>query len=90
MLLYLVLSNSLQGKTADGVLGRLKSQLREGYERGDWSSDALFEAILPNLPHESQVLYQALGAAILDEQAMPSLEKNETWQKIAERPWFEG
>lgn len=88
-LLYLALSNVLQGDAADYELGRLKSLLHTGYERGSWSFDTLFTAILSRFSPDDRMLYERLGAAILDEKALAELEQNALWQKIEERPWFE-
>jgi tetratricopeptide (TPR) repeat protein len=88
-LLYLALCDMLDGKAAEGELGRLKSLLHTGYERGSWNFDDLFAATLPGLPADVRALYEALGAAILDEQALPALEQNKLWQQIEVRPWAE-
>lgn len=88
-LLSLALCNSLEGKSAEVELGRLKSLLQAGLQRGSWSFDDLFAKTLPDLPADVRALYEALGAAILDEQALPALEQNEHWQQIEARPWSE-
>lgn len=88
-LLYLALCDTLEGKTAEGELGRLKSLLQAGYERESWSFDDLFAVILPGLTAEVRELYEVLGAAILDEQALPVLEQNKLWQRVEARPWDE-
>lgn len=88
-LLYLALGNVLQGDRVDNELGRLKSLLHSGYERGSWSFDTLFTVMLPRLSPDDRILYEKLGAAILDEKALAELEQNALWQKIEERPWFE-
>ena len=88
-LFYLALGNVLQGGTADNQLGSLKSLLYTGYERLDWSFDTLFSAILPRLSPDDRILYERLGAAILDEKALSELEQNELWQQVEEHPWFE-
>jgi len=89
-LLYLALGNLLQGGAANNELGRLKSLLHTGYERGSSSFDTLFTVMLPRLSPDDRILYEKLGAAILDEKALAELEQNALWQKIEERPWFEG
>lgn len=90
-LLYLALSNVLEGGAVDNELERLKSLLHMGYERESWgwSFDTLFTTTLPRLSPDDRMLYEQLGAAILDETALPELEQNEQWQKIEERPWSE-
>jgi len=88
-LLYLALINVLEGRTANNELGRLKSLLHAGYEREDWSFDSLFAATLSSFSPDNHTLYKALGAAILDEKAIPDLEQNTLWQQVKEHPWFE-
>ena len=72
---------------ADSELGQLKALLNTGYDRWPWwNFDDLFTANLPNLPDNLRTLYELLGAAILDEQALPALGQNELWQQIEARP----
>ncbi len=85
-LLYLALCNNLEQKNSDNHLAHLKSLLQAGFKRGSWNFDALFDKILPTLSDEMSELYQLLGKAILDEEALPALEKNSLWKKIEARP----
>lgn len=49
---------------------------------------AEFTAILPRLSPDDRILFERLGAAILDEAALSELEQNERWQQVEERPWL--
>lgn len=86
-LLYLSLCNTLEDKAPDNYFASLKSLLQTGYERGDWSFDALFDKTLTALSDDVRELYLLLGKAILDEEALPALEENPLWQKIEAQPW---
>jgi protein O-mannosyl-transferase len=73
------------------ALGRLKTLLLDGFERGTWSFDAVLESTKAKLSVEDHSLYSALAEAILDAGRITTLDSFERWRSVApiplNQPW---
>lgn len=87
-LFYGVLSQALGQHSPTPYLARLKRLLALSYPRGDWDFTPLFDAVLPDIDPEQAQHYRALGAAILDEAALPALGALPWWQAVPEADPF--
>ena len=82
-LLYGALSNELRADSSVGdSLSRLKGLLTMGFERGSWDFSRVFEATLPNISEDKRSIYRAVGAAILDANALVQLKDLPAWQEV--------
>jgi hypothetical protein len=68
------------------ALGRLKSVLQAGFERGHWSFDDLLATLLPQCPEDERALAQKLADAILDERKLEALENEPLWKAVEPIP----
>lgn len=87
-LFYGVLSQALGQHSPTPYLARLKRVLALGYSRIFWDFTPLFDAVLPDIDPAQAQHYRALGAAILDEAALPALEALPWWQAVPEADPF--
>lgn len=88
-LLYAYLGYELYPKTIKtSLLPRLKKLIQIGFERGDWSFENLFDAVLPHFHDEKQNFIRALGGAILDENKINELENFTEWKDCEEMDVF--
>lgn len=87
-LFYGVLSRALGQHSPTPYLARLKRVLALGYPRGRWDFTPLFDAVLPDIDPEQAQHYRALGAAILDEAALPALAQWPEWAELPEEDPF--
>jgi Tfp pilus assembly protein PilF len=73
------------------ALGRLKTILHAGFDRSQWTFDAMLEACVPKLTPEKVQFARKLAAAILDEAKLPELEADPLWQAVQpiplDAPW---
>ena len=68
------------------VLGRLKTLLKHGFERGGWSFNEILEFAKGRLTVEDHGLYSALARALLDQAEIVGLEKSDRWLSIEAVP----
>jgi hypothetical protein len=68
------------------ALGRLKTVLQAGFERGPWSFDDLLVTLLPRCPENERTLAQKLADAILDESKVEALEDEPLWNAVEPIP----
>jgi tetratricopeptide (TPR) repeat protein len=68
------------------ALGRLKTLLKTGFTRGDWSFDHVLAGTKNSLSEDAHKLYAALAAAILDSEKVAELEEFPRWQQVAPIP----
>jgi predicted Zn-dependent protease len=87
-LFYGVLSQALGQHSPTPYLARLKHLLALGYSRIFWDFTPLFDAVLPDIDPEQAQHYRALGAAILDEAALPALAQWPEWAELPEEDPF--
>jgi tetratricopeptide (TPR) repeat protein len=91
ILLYWCLIARMEGCDDTPGVDRLKSVLAEGFERGRWSFEQVFEAARDSLTSEELAFYLVLGDAILDPEKMGELEQFERWNQIEpipiDQPW---
>ena len=73
------------------MLGRLKTLLLIGFQRDDWSFDAVLETAKAKLSVEDHALYSALTEAIPDADRVTTLDSFERWRLVApvsmDQPW---
>jgi protein O-mannosyl-transferase len=69
-------------------LPRLKGLLAMGFERGSWDFSRVFEATLPNISEDKHSIYRAIGAAILDANALVELKHLPAWQEVSPKDPF--
>lgn len=87
-LFYGVLSQALGQHSPTPYLARLKRVLALGYPRASWNFIPLFDAVLPDIDPAQAQHYRVLGAAILDEAALPALGALPWWQAVPEADPF--
>jgi len=79
------------GRNGKPALGRVKTLLRAGFERGPWSFDKMLAACLPKLDEAQGRLARKLADAILDGSKVAGLEEEELWREAPaiplEAPW---
>jgi len=80
--LYQALIQRLSQGDDQASLGTLKTLLAVGFTRYSGDLDYHLASLAAKLCPQDQTLYEALGAAILDEQKVGDLETIERWQKI--------
>lgn len=92
-LLYLGLLALVDKQNDTPFICRLKGALVAGYERVTWNFTPIINAIADRIDKETLSFYRLISNAILDESALPALEKDERWQSLeaipAETPWEE-
>lgn len=81
-LLYLCLCSELIDGDHVAPLGHLKKYLEKNWERGEWDFSPIFEATFPHFPADRHNLYRALGAAILDADAVKALDEFDLWRSV--------
>ncbi|MBN2132135.1 MAG: tetratricopeptide repeat protein [Sedimentisphaerales bacterium] len=89
--LYRGLIQQVTGRDDRAALGRLRTLLGAGFERGTWSFDAVLAATAERMAPAAQRLYRAIADAILDENAMSALNEMREWQVVTPidlaEPW---
>lgn len=78
-MMYRALGDELTNKSATESLSMLKFAIQQGYEHGEWDFSAMFAVVLPRIADGKRALYEALGAAILDEAKVADLDAFEEW-----------
>ena len=68
------------------ALGRLKTIVTSGFERGTWSFDRLLATQLPRCPESERALAQKLADAILDASKVEALENEPLWEAVEPIP----
>ena len=81
-LLYGCMQSELTSGNTSAMLSRLKCLLNLGYVRGNWNFTHVFDAVLPRVAPAYADLFRALGAAILDADALQALDQFEEWRKV--------
>jgi protein O-mannosyl-transferase len=81
-LLYLCLCSELLKGDHIAPLGHLKTYLEADWERGPWDFSSIFKATFPHIPVDRHNLYRALGAAILDSDAVKALDEFDEWNSV--------
>lgn len=81
-LFYECIISELTNKVVGFGTGRLKHLFALGYERGDWSFDALLDSHLQDITSERQQFYIALGEAVLDAAKVAKLDDFQVWRDI--------
>ena len=73
------------------ALGRLRTILASGFERGQWFYNSVVTAAERRIPSADMKLYRALADAILDESKVAALDSFERWKAIEpiplDTPW---
>lgn len=81
----------MTSKSDGDTLGRLKTVLKSGFERGYWTFDPVLAVAKEKLSAEDYELYAAVAGAILDPDKMVELDKIPRWQEIKpiplDAPW---
>ncbi|WP_034985472.1 tetratricopeptide repeat protein, partial [Laribacter hongkongensis] len=88
-LLYGQLHSELKNKQQSYYLGQLKSLLSMNFKRGNWDFSSIFSAVMPKIPQERHDLYKAIGDAILDANAVISLDEFQLWKETFPSDPFE-
>lgn len=82
-LLYLCLCSELIEGDHIAPLGHLKKYLETDWDRGSWDFSPIFDATFPHIPEDRHKFYRALGAAILDADAVKLLDEFDMWRSVA-------
>lgn len=81
----------VKGGDGNPALGRLKTLLRAGFERGPWSFDKMLAVCVPRLDEAHGRLARKLAEAILDGGKLDGLEEEALWRETPaiplELPW---
>jgi len=81
----------VKGGDGNPALGRLKTLLRAGFERGPWSFDKMLAVCVPKLDEAHGRLARKLAEAILDGGKVDELEEEALWRETPaiplELPW---
>ena len=60
----------------------LKFVIQKGYKREGWDFSEMFAVVLPQIAEDKRALYEALGAAILDETKVSDLDAFDDWVQL--------
>jgi Tfp pilus assembly protein PilF len=91
VVLYRGLINRIERRDDSLALGRLKTMLLGGFERGRWSFEDVLAVAADKLSADDNKLYAALAAAVLDAGKVAALEEFPRWKAVApialDVPW---
>ncbi|WP_082158710.1 DUF29 family protein [Chromobacterium sp. LK11] len=79
-LLYGCLHSELTAHEPGDGVGRLKSLLSMGFERGTWDFSSVFESTFPNVASDRQACYIGISNAILNVEEVPALDNFALWR----------
>lgn len=81
----------MTGKSDEDTLGRLKTLLKNGFERGYWSFNHVLAVAWERLTAADHALYAAVAEAILDPDKVAELDKIPRWREVKpiplDAPW---
>lgn len=82
-LLYDCIIDELSSSTVSNSIGRLKTLLDIGYERGIWDFSQVLNACLPKINKERRNFYKKLTDAILDDTKVSKLDDFSWWRNAS-------